>query len=417
MTSAQLSRTAIDVAALIAHSKIQQAFKFIDSQLENTTNEQIHICSMPAPPFGEQERAQYFLTRFSDLGLADVHIDEEGNCLGLRKGRGLSPLLVVSAHLDTVFPEGTNVSVSRAGGKLLAPGISDDCCGLAAMTAITAAIQAAEIETEGSVLFVATVGEEGEGNLRGVRHLMSAGKWANRIDAFISFDGAEIDRIINQALGSRRYRVVFKGEGGHSWSDFGVANPVHALGRAISKLASYPAPKEPRTTFNVGRVEGGSSVNAIPQDATIEVDLRSESADELLKLDAFFRRAVREATEDENGMRRFGNRPLELTVELIGERPSGETAADSTLVRLALEATEVLGVRARLNQASTDSNLPISLGIPAITIGAGGASGNSHTLDEWYDPRERELGLKRALLIIAATVGMAGNTKQGRSNK
>jgi tripeptide aminopeptidase len=411
VTSAQLSRTAIDVAELLDLSKLQQAFKFIDSQLENITNEQIHICSIPAPPFGEHKRAEYFLQRFNELRLTDVHLDNEGNCLGLRKGRALSPLLVVSAHLDTVFPEGTDVSVSRAGGKLLAPGISDDCCGLSALTAIAGALQATEIQTKGSILFVATVGEEGEGNLRGVRHLMTSGNWANRIDAFISLDGAEIDRITNQALGSRRYRVLFRGEGGHSWGDFGVANPVHALGRAITKLASYPAPKEPRTTFNVGRVEGGSSVNAIPQEATMEVDLRSANAEALLKLDAFFRRVVREATEDENGVRRFGDLPLELTVELIGERPGGETAADTPLVRLALEATEAMGASARLNQASTDSNLPISLGIPAITIGAGGKSGNSHTLEEWYDPRERDLGLRRALLIIAATVGIARNNQ------
>jgi acetylornithine deacetylase/succinyl-diaminopimelate desuccinylase-like protein len=277
---------------------------------------------------------------------------------------------------------------------------------LVALTAIAAALQSGNVETDGSILFVATVGEEGEGNLRGVRHLMTTPSWGNRIDAFISFDGAEIDRITNQALGSRRYRVTFRGEGGHSWGDFGVPNPVHAAGRAITKLASYPVPQQPRTTFNVGRIEGGSSVNAIPQDATIEVDLRSESAPELLKLDAFFRRAVREATEEENGPRRAGDRSLELTVLLIGERPSGETPADSTLVQSALEATKAVGARARLNQASTDSNLPISLGIPAITVGAGGTSGNSHTLEEWYDPRGRDVGLKRAVLLTVAIVGL-----------
>jgi acetylornithine deacetylase/succinyl-diaminopimelate desuccinylase-like protein len=313
---------------------------------------------------------------------------------------------VISAHLDTVFPEGTDVTVSRVGQKLLAPGIADDCCGLVALTAIAAALQSGSIETEGSILFVTTVGEEGEGNLRGVRHLLTTPSWGNKIDAFISFDGAEIDRVTNQALGSRRYRVTFRGEGGHSWGDFGVANPVHAAGRAITKLASYPVPPQPRTTFNVGRIEGGSSVNAIPQDATIEVDLRSEGAPELLKLDAFFRRAVREATEDENEVRRTGDRPLELTVQSIGERPSGETPADSALVQSALEATKAVEARARLNQASTDSNLPISLGIPAITIGAGGTSGNSHTLEEWYDPRGRDVGLKRAVLLTLAMVGL-----------
>jgi len=206
---------------------------------------------------------------------------------------------------------------------------------------------------------VGTVGEEGEGNLRGARHLLTRGEWSNRIDAFISFDGHGIERITNRALGSRRYRVTLRGIGGHSWSDFGVANPVHALAGAIARLASYPAPKEPRTAFNVGRIEGGSSINAIPQEATMDVDLRSADAQELLKLDAFFRRAVREAAEDENIGRQNGRPPLELKVDLIGERPGGETPADAALVRLAWEATEALGAMPSLDQASTDSNLPI----------------------------------------------------------
>jgi tripeptide aminopeptidase len=409
VSTAQLTKTVSDVQTLLKRSEVQEAFKFIDSHLKKITDEQIRICQIAAPPFAEQRRAAYFQRRFSDLGLTDVHIDQEGNCLGLRQGRRQSPLLVISAHLDTVFREGTDVTVSRSGQKLLAPGISDDCCGLVALVAIGDALKAADVQTQGSVLFVATVGEEGEGNLRGVRHLMTTSSWANRIEAFISFDGAEIDRITNRALGSRRYRVAFRGEGGHSWGDFGIANPVHAAGRAITKLTSYPRPLEPRTTFNVGRVEGGSSVNSIPQDASMEVDLRSESAEELVKLDAFFRRAVREAAEDENFARRAGERPLELTVQLIGERPSGQTSPDSKLVQLALEATEAVGFQARLNQASTDSNLPISLGIPAITIGAGGTSGNSHTLDEWYDPRGSELGLKRGLLLSLSIVGVVEN--------
>ena len=405
MSSAQ-AQTNSDVRSLVNRPEIQAAFNFIDSQVDKITAEQIDICEIPAPPFRERERALYFERRFIELGLTDVHIDQEGNCLGLRGGLQDSPLVVLSAHLDTVFPEGTDVTVSRAGRKLLAPGIADDCCGLSALTAIASALQSAAIQTEGSILFVATVGEEGEGNLRGVRHLFTSAPWTNRVDAFVSFDGAEIDRITNQALGSRRYRVLFRGEGGHSWGDFGIANPVHAAGRAVTKLASYPVPKQPRTTFNVGRCEGGSSVNSIPQDATIEVDLRSESGQELVKLDAYFRRAVREAAEEENGGRRVGDRPLELTVQLIGERPSGETPANSTIVKLALESTEAVGAKARLNQASTDSNLPISLGIPAITIGAGGTSGNSHTLEEWYDPHDREVGLKRAILLTLALSGV-----------
>lgn len=391
---------------LIGSPELLRSFRFIDSHLEKISEEHIRICSIPAPPFGERERAEYLSKRFCELGLVDTQIDEEGNCLALRRGQSTAPLVVVSAHLDTVFPAATDFTVRRAGAKLLAPGISDDGCGLAALMAIVEVLAAAGIETEGSLLFVGTVGEEGEGNLRGVRYLLTRGEWANRIDAFLSFDGPGTDRITNGALGSRRYRVHLRGTGGHSWGDFGVANPVHALGRAITKLASYPAPKEPRTTFNVGRIEGGSSINAIPQKATMDVDLRSAGEQELLKLDAFFRRSIREAADEENARRRNGDQPLALKVTLIGERPSGETSAHAPIVRLAWEATEALGTTPRLDQSSTDSNLPISLGIPAITLGAGGTSGNSHTLEEWYDPCGRDAGLKRALLVILGLVGL-----------
>jgi tripeptide aminopeptidase len=407
------SSAAVLIRELIASPEVQRAFDFIDSHLEEITEEQIRICSIPAPPFAEKERADYLRKRFLEAGLVDAKLDEEGNCLALRRGDSAASLLVVSAHMDTVFPAGTVVTVRRDGGKLMAPGISDDGCGLAALIAIADALKAAQIETVGSILFVGTVGEEGEGNLRGVRHLLTRGEWANVIDAFLSFDGHGTERITNRALGSRRYRVSFRGTGGHSWSDFGVANPVHALGRAIAKLASYPAPKEPRTTFNVGRINGGSSVNAIPQEATMDVDLRSAGAEELLQLDAFFRRAMREAAEDENAVRRNGGPPIKLKVDLIGERPSGETAPDAPLVRVAWEATEAIGVRPGLDQASTDSNLPISMNIPAVTLGAGGTASYAHTLDEWYDPRGREAGLKRGLLVILGMVGLKKQQGKG----
>jgi tripeptide aminopeptidase len=407
MSSVQTFLPGVNISDLSELPEVQRALNFINSRLNEVTEEQIRICSIPSPPFGERERAEYLAQKFRDLGLHDVNLDAEGNCVALRPGRQRSPLLVVSGHLDTVFPAGTDVTVRRSGMKLMAPGICDDGCGLAALVALVETFQEMKLTTEGSLLFVGTVGEEGEGNLRGVRHLFADGKWAKQIDAFISFDGAEIDRVTNGALGSRRYRIVFRGIGGHSWGDFGIPNPVHALGRAVSKLAAYPAPVEPRTTFNVGRIEGGASINAIPQEAAMDVDLRSADADELLKLDAFFRRAIREAVEEENNLRRNVGSPLELKVELIGERPSGETSADSPLVRLACEATEFVGVSPRLNRSSTDSNLPISLGIPAITLGAGGTSGNSHALDEWYNPSGREAGLIRALLIILATVKLA----------
>jgi len=390
----------------MSHVAVVRAFRYFETHADTITEEQIRICSIPASPFGEQERAEYLRQKFIELGLSEVEIDEEGNCLGLLRGASLKPLLVVSAHLDTVFSKDADFTVSKREHKLYAPGIADDGCGLAALLALAHVIQNEQIALEGSLLFVGTVGEEGEGNLRGVRHLFTNGRWASEVDAFLSFDGPGVDRITNRALGSRRYRVEFIGPGGHSWGDFGVPNPVHAMGRAISRLAGYPAPKDPRTTFNVGRIEGGTGVNSIPSRAAMEVDLRSSAEPELQRLDAFFRRAMRDAADEENGTRRAGDPPLQLKLELIGERPTGETPADSPLVELALEATRVLGVEPRLDQSSTDSNLPISLGIPAITLGAGGASGSSHTLDEWYDPRDREKGLKRALLVVLGAAGL-----------
>ena len=397
-------KTSPSARAVLSSPEVGRALSFFERNAAAITEEQIRICSIPASPFGEQQRAEYLREKFSALGLTEVEIDAEGNCLGLLEGRTRSPLLVVSAHLDTVFSPNTDFTVIRSGERLLAPGIADDGCGLAALIALAQAILNERIRPEGSILFVGTVGEEGEGNLRGVRHLLTRGRWASKVDAFLSFDGPGVDRITNRALGSRRYRVEIAGPGGHSWGDFGLPNPVHAIGRAIARLAAYPLPREPRTTFNVGRVEGGASVNAIPEKAAMDVDLRSVAEAELRRLDSFFRRAVRQAVDEENANKRPADPLLDLKVDLIGERPTGETPADSPLVELAVEATKLMGVEPRLDQSSTDSNLPISLGIPAITLGAGGTSGCSHTLAEWYDPRGRELGLKRALLVVLGLV-------------
>jgi acetylornithine deacetylase/succinyl-diaminopimelate desuccinylase-like protein len=405
MPSALTTFPARSLEELFEAPQVQAAFRFFEAKSEAITKEHIAITSIPAPPFEERKRAEYLLTRFQEAGL-ESEIDLEGNCLGLRRGRSLEPLLVVSAHLDTVFPAGTDVTVKLSRGKLCAPGIADDGCGLAALTALAQSLRATDIKTDGSILFVGTVGEEGEGNLHGVRHLFSQSAWSKRINSFISFDGPGLERIINRALGSRRYRATLSGPGGHSWSDFGVANPVHALGRAIARLVTYPVPREPRTTFNVGRIEGGASINAIPSEATMDVDLRSTSNDELRRLDAFFRRAMREAADNENGTRRHGYPPLELKLQLIGERPTGETPPDSPIVEISRVATRLVSINPKLDQASTDSNLPISLGIPAVTLGAGGTSGNSHTLDEWYDPRDRARGLKRGLLVVLGVVGL-----------
>jgi acetylornithine deacetylase/succinyl-diaminopimelate desuccinylase-like protein len=392
---------------VLSSPEVGRALNFFERNSEAITDEQIRICSVPASPFGEQQRAEYLRDRFSALGLTEIEIDDEGNCLGLLEGRTRSPLLVVSAHLDTVFSPDTDFTVIRSGERLLAPGIADDGCGLAALIALAQAIRNEQIRTEGSILFVGTVGEEGEGNLRGVRHLLTLGRWASKVDAFLSFDGPGVDRITHRALGSRRYRVEISGPGGHSWGDFGLPNPVHAIGRAISRLVAYPLPREPRTTFNVGRIEGGTGVNAIAEKAAMDVDLRSGADAELRRLDSFFRRAVRQAVDEENANRRPGDPLLDLKVDLIGERPTGQTPADSPLVELAVEATKMMGFEPRLDQSSTDSNLPISLGIPAITLGAGGTSGCSHTLAEWYDPRGREVGLKRALLVVLGVVGLS----------
>lgn len=400
------------IDSLLATPSVQQAFSYFDSHAEAITEEQIQINSIPAPPFGESTRAEYLRQKFAAAGLINAHLDDEGNCVALRQGASDTPLLVVSAHLDTVFPQETDLTPRRVGAKLFAPGIADDACGLVALIAIANALQFCEIETAGSLLFVGTVGEEGAGNLRGVRHLFTKSEWAGRINAFISFDGAGLDRITNGALGSRRYRVEFRGAGGHSWSDFGTANPVHAMARAIARLVSYPVSADPRTTFNVGRIAGGQGVNAIPREASMEVDLRSTDADELLKLDAFFRRSVREAADEANVGRRSGTDPLAVVTEMIGERPGGETAADDPFVKLACGATEAVGGKASLDQASTDSNLPISLGVPAITLGGGGTAANSHTPDEWYDPRNRAAALKRALLVILGVVGLRNSKEQ-----
>lgn len=395
------------IADLLRDERIAQAFDFIDTSATRFTAEHIRICEIPAPPFKEQERGRYFAARFNELGLSDVHTDSEGNVIGFYRGESEQPMLVLSAHLDTVFPEGTETTVRRVGSRLCAPGIADNCAGLAALIALVQTLNTAQIKPRGTIAFVATVGEEGEGDLRGVRHLFTEGKLAGRVSAFVSFDGPGVDFITHQALGSRRYRVTLEGPGGHSWGDFGVVNPVHALGRAIARLADYHAPHEPRTTYNIGRIEGGESVNVIPQSASIDVDLRSAAEVELSRVEEFLLMAINRAVVDENVMRAASGKKLKAEVRLIGNRPSGETPRDALLVRTAVEASRALNVAPYLNRASTDSNIPISLKVPAITIGVGGVSNDSHRLSEWYDPTGRELGYKRALLLALGMVGLA----------
>ncbi len=392
---------------LLDLSEIRQAFLFIEKNGQETTDELIRICQIPAPPFKEHARACYIKQRFEELGLARVRTDSEGNVIAERAGRSPASRVIVSAHLDTVFPEGTDVTVRREGQRLYAPGISDNTAGVTSLTALARAMDAGSLKTEATIYFIATVGEEGEGNLRGVRHLFTKGEFRSGVDAFISLDGPGVERITNRALGSRRYRVTISGPGGHSWGDFGVVNPVHALGRAIARFAAYPAPLVPRTSYNVGIIEGGSSVNAIPERASMIVDLRSVSNQEIGKLEAYLNRVVELAVREENSQRAMSGTNLSCEFEQVGDRPSGETPVESPIVQTAIECSRALGIEPRLDCSSTDSNIPISLGVPAITIGAGGVSNNCHTLAEWYEPVGRELGLKRLLLLAVSLAGLA----------
>jgi acetylornithine deacetylase/succinyl-diaminopimelate desuccinylase-like protein len=314
--------------------------------------------------------------------------------------------VVVSAHLDTVFPEGTDVTVRCEGSRLYSPGISDNTVGVVTLPAIALALDAGAVKTEGTIYFVATVGEEGEGNLRGVRHLFTKGEFGSGVEAFISLDGPGVERITHRALGSRRYRVTMSGPGGHSWGDFGIVNPIHALGRAIARFAAYPAPLAPRTSYNIGIIEGGSSVNAIPQAASMIVDLRSVANDEIDRLESYLMRVVEVAAREENSQRAMSGTTLGYRFEQVGDRPSGETPVESSIVQAAIECSRALGIEPRLDCSSTDSNIPISMGIPAITIGVGGISSNCHSLTEWYEPVGRTLGLKRLLLLSVALAGI-----------
>ena len=394
------------ISSLMRNEAVLQAFNFIKISASEFTDEQIRICEIPAPPFQEELRGQYIANRFRELGLSDVHFDTEGNVIGYYHSDLEGQLLVVSAHLDTVFPAETNCKIRRFSNKILAPGIGDNASGLAAMIAMIRLLNVGNFKTRGSIAFVATVGEEGEGDLRGSKHLFYTGTLSGKISHFISFDGPGNDFITHQALGSRRYRIAFEGPGGHSWTDFGTVNPAHAIGRAIARLAEFPVPHNPRTTYNVGRIEAGTSVNVIPERASFDVDIRSTDEYELARVEDFLLSSVNQAMRSENSLRAGAHHSLKLDVHLIGHRPSGETSEHTPLVQTAIEATKAVGVQPWLNCASTDANIPISLGIQAITIGAGGRGGDAHRLTEWYEPTGRDLGYQRALLLILATVGL-----------
>ncbi|MDQ2668226.1 MAG: M20/M25/M40 family metallo-hydrolase [Gemmatimonadota bacterium] len=373
---------------------------------ESLLTTQIAVSEIAAPTGGEQARGAFVANRFRTLGLDDVHVDDAGNVLGTRRGAETEGCIVICAHLDTIFPHGTAVAVTREGQRLSGPGIVDNSRGVAAMLALAESIDGRQVRTQRPIVFAATVGEEGEGDLRGAKHLFST--IHRPVDACIALDGAGDDRIVNRALGSRRFHVVFRGDGGHSWSSFGIANPVHAAGAAASKLASLPLPRSPRTTLSVCRIGGGLSVNAIPAEAWIDIDLRSTS---MSVLDACVRdihEVMRAAVREENYRRAPATPPLEYEISTIGDRPSGATEDDHPLVRAAMQATVGIGRRPELATASTDANVPISLGIPSIAIGAGGRGGGIHTSAEWYDNTEGHHGVARALMVLVGAAGLAG---------
>ncbi|HEU0184044.1 MAG TPA: M20/M25/M40 family metallo-hydrolase [Blastocatellia bacterium] len=383
--------------------KVRHALEYLKTTEADAINDQIKACEIPAPPFQEQKRAEHFKRRFTEIGLKNVRIDGVGNVIGERPGASAGPTLVLAAHLDTVFPEGTDVKVKRNGQTLSGPGIGDDCRGLAVILAVARALNEAKIETEGTILFVADVGEEGLGDLRGVRHLFN-NELKGRISHFISVDGTGLE-VTNTAVGVVRYRVTFHGPGGHSFGAFGLASPIHAMGRAVEKISRFQVPKKPKTTFNVGRIEGGTSVNSIAHTAWMEVDMRSESAAELQKLEAEFKRATQEALDEENA-RGAGPDKLSVEMKIVSRRPAGVTPVDSPIMKTATAAGDALGIKTRLNAGSTDSNIPISLGIPAITIDGGGEGRGAHSLDESFDTTDSHIGTQRALLIVLGVVGM-----------
>ena len=392
------AQAAADVAGLLETPTVNAALESARAREPETLAFQRRICEVPAPPFGEAARATAYADAFRAADLADVRIDAEGNVLGVRPGRAARPRLVFSAHLDTVFPEGTDVRVTRTGEVFRGPGISDDCRGLAVLVAVVRALDAGGVETGGPITFVGTVGEEGLGDLRGVRALFTE-TLPGRIDRFVSVDGAGLG-MLGTAVGSRRYRVTFTGPGGHSFSSFGIPNPIHAVGRLMAAVAGLEVPADPRTTFNVGRVGGGTSVNAIAAEAWIEVDLRSTDPVALRALDTRFQRAIDAALAAERA--RWAGGVLEVAVDVVGDRPAGATAPDSPLARTAVAVSDALGVETRLDAGSTDANLPMSLGVPAITIGGGGRGSGTHSLAEVFDSRDSWLGTQRALLLAIA---------------
>jgi acetylornithine deacetylase/succinyl-diaminopimelate desuccinylase-like protein len=380
---------------------------FLRADHENTVAEQKQLCEIPSPPFKEQVRAADYQKRLAALGLKDVQMDKEGNVFGLRPGTGKGPKLLVAAHLDTVFAAGTDLSVKEKDGKLYAPGIADDARGLAALLSIIRAFNETGIKTAGDIIFSGNVGEEGLGDLRGIKALFRDHK---DIDGFISIDGTDAEKITYLATGSHRYEIIYKGPGGHSLNAFGRPSAIHAMGRAIAQIADLKTPLEPKTTFTVGVVSGGTSINSIAAEARMQMDMRSNRLKELLELEAKFLDIVKKAAVEENA--RWNSDKITVQIKPVGDRPAGIQPPDALIVQAAWASTQAISRQPKLGEpSSTDSNLPISLGIPAITIGGGGKEDNNHSPSEWFDPTNAYLGPQRIFLTILGLSGIDGTTK------
>lgn len=396
------------VARLVARREYRLGTGWFAAHSREIVEQQIELSRIPAPLFGEAARAAWFRRRFEECGLKDVHVDEVGNVIGIRPGRATDPAdaepryVALTAHMDTVFPAATPLEFRTEGTRIYGPGISDNGSGLAALLAVAEALEAADASLGRPILFVANVGEEGEGDLRGMRHLFTDERWRDAIDSTIVLDGGGTDTIITEGLGSRRFQVTVHGPGGHSWSDFGTPNPVVLLARAIDEFSRTSLPLDPKVAFNIGVISGGTSVNAIPESATMKVDLRSASAVEIDRLEQALREALKHATAQAQNSVAENKRSVAVSYELkpIGNRPAGELDPEARVLQIIKAVDAHLGINSRQQRASTDANIPLAAGREAIAIGAGGSGGGAHTLHEWYDPAGREIGLRRILLTV-----------------
>ena len=399
LSETQWARTAQQrVVRLAEMEPVHQAFAWLRRKEVQFQERQMELARIPAPPFGEAKRAEWLEFRFNEIGLKDVHIDAVGNVLGVLPGApGEEKFLSLSAHIDTVFPEGTALEVRRNRERLHGPGISDNAAGVIAMLALANAMKENKLRPSAPIVFIGNVGEEGEGNLRGVRHIFEETRWKESIEFSVMIDGAGTESIIAEGLGSRRFEVTVNGAGGHSWSDFGVPNPIVVLAKIIEKFGAVQVNSKPKTTFNIGVIRGGTSVNSIPESACMRVDIRSVTLAEIERLEDALRRAVDEAKVPD----------VEIEIKMIGDRPAADLRSDSALLAMTRAVDAHLGITSRLQRASTDANIPLSQGREAVALGAGGMGAGAHTVHEWFDPYQRDLGLKRLLLLTLAMTGLS----------